>query len=744
MTSSPHSVTPSQLEQGFNHLKSGQLDQAQALAQQLIAEQSNHHGAYSLLGLIARQRGHLDDAIASLQQAIELKPNEPIYHCNLGAVYHQKGDHEDAIAACKSALEHRPDYVQALITLGSSSLAIGHYREAAQSYRSATKLVPNHALYHAYLADALREMGKIRAAINEYEVAIALDPSLSYALSNLGVTQLTRGRPEQALEYAYHAAQTSPNSSDTWMNLGTVYRRLERLEDAMDAYGKAYELAPQSAMVCTLIGQLWQDVHDIQQAMLWFDKALELEPDRPDAQCSLANVVLERGDTQTAINLYLDIQKKYPEHCPAYIGLSNAYWDDGNAEEAVSTAYQAVDLKPEDASVKVHLARILASAGDVSTANTINREALSLQPKCIPALVNLALNLRGKLPEEDAKFMEQLLASDRTRRGHQIALHFGLAHYYDGCQRYAEAATQCAQGNAQYIQHQQNRGWDYDADKDAERYAQFIDQIMAHFSPDFFDRTRDMGSPSAAPVFVVGMPRSGTTLTEQILASHPLVFGAGERPFAARGFHSLPRLMEQPSASVWDVFDGLKRIHIQHIANWHLACLGELIEKAGGTADHYQFIIDKMPSNYHLLGWLVTLFPNAKIIHCRRDVRDVAVSCWMTQFKLMHWAFDLEYIAERIKQYQRIMDYWRQTLPVPILEIDYSDTVADQTAQTERLLNFVGLDWDDSCLQFYKTERLVKTASVTQVRQPIYKRSLNRWQHYEAALQPLLARLGQV
>jgi tetratricopeptide (TPR) repeat protein len=741
MNSSTGTAIPPQLEQGFKYLKAGQLDQADSIARQLLTTHSNDHGAFNLLGLVARQQGLLGDAIAALQQATVLKPDEPVYHCNLGAMYHQHSQYSEAIAACKTALDLRPDYPQALITLGSSYFSTGRYREAAQSYRNAIQLAPNQAIYHAYLADALREIGKFRAAINEYEVAIALAPDLTYAISNLGITQLMTGRPELALEYCYHAAQTIP-SSNNWMNLGTVYRRLERLEDAMDAYGKAHELAPQSAMICTLIGQLWQEVHDLQQAMLWFDKALELESDSPDARCSLADVVLERGDTQTAINLYQDIQKNHPEYCPAYLGLSDAFWEDGNAEEAVATARQAVDLKPEDSAVKVHLARILASAGDVDAANTINREALSIHPNCIPAFVNLALNLRGKLPEEDAKRMEQLLASDRTRRGYKIALHFGLAHYYDGCKRYAEASVQCTQGNSQYVQHQQSRGWDYAADKDAEKYAQLIDQMMTHFNPEFFERTKGMGNESIAPVFVVGMPRSGTTLTEQILASHPYVFGAGERPFAARGFYSLPRLMKQPTASVWDVFDGIGSVHIQHIAHWHLSCLNELILKSGGTAEQYQYIIDKMPSNYHLLGWLVTLFPNAKIIHCRRDVRDVAVSCWMTQFKLMHWAFDLEYIAERIRQYQRIMDYWRQTLPVPILEIDYEETVGNQTQQTQRLLDFVGIGWNDACLEFYKTERLVKTASVTQVRQPIYKRSLNRWQHYEDALQPLLRRLG--
>ena len=141
-------------------------------------------------------------------------------------------------------------------------------------------------------------------------------------------------------------------------------------------------------------------------------------------------------------------------------------------------------------------------------------------------------------------------------------------------------------------------------------------------------------------------------------------------------------------------------------------------------------------------GWIATAFPKARIIHCRRDVREVAVSCWMTPFKEIRWAFDLRNIGLRILQYERIMEHWRKVLPVPMLEVDYEEMVADQEGQTRRLLDFVGLPWDDACLNFHRTERLVRTASVTQVRQPIYKRSLERWRHYEPVLGPLLEILG--
>jgi hypothetical protein len=175
---------------------------------------------------------------------------------------------------------------------------------------------------------------------------------------------------------------------------------------------------------------------------------------------------------------------------------------------------------------------------------------------------------------------------------------------------------------------------------------------------------------------------------------------------------------------------------IREAANWHLARLAEL----NPMADR---VVDKMPDNYQLLGWIVTLFPHARIIHTRRDLRDVALSCWMTNFSQIRWANDLNHLAERIQNYQRLMAYWREILPGRFLEIDYEELVADLKGVSRRLIEWIELDWDPACLNFHRTERLVRTASVTQVREPIYTRSVGRWRHYESALKPLFERLNE-
>ncbi|WP_295887184.1 tetratricopeptide repeat-containing sulfotransferase family protein [uncultured Thiohalocapsa sp.] len=741
------------LERGFARLRAGDAAAAAAAANRLLARAPNHHGALNLAGLAALQQGDAEAAISHLTRAEALAPSQPIYAANLAAALRAGHRHEDAAAACGRALALRPGYRAALVTLGAARFALEDYAGALAAYEQALKGAVTDAaadaetaLLHAYRADALRELGRVRAAVAAYEQALELAPDLAHAVGNLGLTLLALGEHERARTLCERACELAgtvgADAARAWISLGTLRRREGELEPAMAAYFEAHERDPRDAALKTLIGSVWAEVADLQQAVLWYEQALALEPERVETQVALADTLREAGDVPAAIERLRGILNEHPGHAPALLALGSALWEDGDAEGAIGACREAVAAQPEDASARARLAGILASASDVDAANAANREALAVNPHCVPALSNLAQNLRGKLPAEDAERMEALLQARWVTRsggeGVRAMLHFGLAHYCDGAKDHAGAARHAVAGNVEHWAYKRSRGWSYDPAE----YAAHIDRLMVTFTPEFFARTRGHGDPSGAPVFIVGMPRSGTTLTETILASHPRVFGAGERSFAGRAFAALPRVLGRPDTAPLDCLDGLTPQATRQLAGWHLEQLYTLTRKAGLADDAVLRIADKMPDNYSQLGWIVTAFPNARIIHCRRDVRDVAVSCWMTQFKEIRWAFDLEHLAERIIQYRRIMDHWRRVLPVPMLEIDYEETVADQAGQTRRLLDFIGLDWDDACLRFHETERLVRTASVTQVRQPVYTRSVARWRRYEDMLAPLLAQLG--
>jgi hypothetical protein len=233
----------------------------------------------------------------------------------------------------------------------------------------------------------------------------------------------------------------------------------------------------------------------------------------------------------------------------------------------------------------------------------------------------------------------------------------------------------------------------------------------------------------------VGLPRSGTTLLEQVLASHSQVFGAGEQRLARQAFESLPEMLN-PAGTPTECLPRLDLATVRRLAQRHLDRLGALNARAPR-------VVDKMPDNYLYLGLLAVLFPRARLIHCRRDLRDVAVSCWMTNFRSIRWACDPEHIARRFEDYRRLMGHWRRVLPVPLLDVGYEETVADLEGVARRVVAWCGLEWEPACLSFHTTARPVRTASLSQVRQPIYTRSVQRWKHYERELAPLFMRLDQ-
>ena len=347
--------------------------------------------------------------------------------------------------------------------------------------------------------------------------------------------------------------------------------------------------------------------------------------------------------------------------------------------------------------------------------------------------------LGGKLPESDVFALRRLLQWDLGSSGHgpasgkeekltdadRLLLHFGLAQVLDARGEYAEAAQHLDLGNALQLAQRRNRGQGYDP----REFESSISRMISVCTPEFFQRARGFGIPSQLPVFVVGLPRSGTTLVEQILASHSQVFGAGETKLAANTFSALGGQGSYP-------FEGLTRLDRQTAQCLASKCL-EQLRALNGTALR---IVDKMPVNYFYLGLLTAIFPRARFIHCRRDLRDVAVSCWMTHFDETAWASDREHIASRFHEYQRMMEHWRKVLPVPLLEVDYEETVADLEGVARRLVAWCGLEWESGCLEFYRGKRAVRTASAVQVRQPLYRTSVGRWKHYEHALATLLTR----
>jgi Flp pilus assembly protein TadD len=453
-----------------------------------------------------------------------------------------------------------------------------------------------------------------------------------------------------------------------------------------------------SARIHTNLGSALEDQDRFAEAAVRYRHALQLDSNFAEAHNGLGHVLHEQGQFQEAVVHYREVMRLFPNH----------------------------------AQVRCNLGTISEELGKLDEARTYFREAVQLDPDHAGAYGQLATMLRDKLPEEDLAAMQRLLSQPGQSMGRRSALLFGLAQYRDARGEYDEAARHLDEANGLCQRLWEKRGTGYDP----QAHARFVEDMMAVCTPDFFARVRGFGLETERPIFIVGLPRSGTTLTEQILASHSQVFGAGELCYANETFQALPRMTGVRTAPL-DCLRDVDRDVTRRAAVSHLDRLGELNGNALRVAD-------KMPENYLFLGLLATLFPRARFIHCRRDLRDVAVSCWITHFRQVRWAASQDNIASHFAQYHRVMGHWRKVLPVPLLEIDYEDTVADLEGVARRLLAFCGLEWEPECLAFHKSSRPVRTASVTQVRQPIYNRSVARWKHYESFLAPLFARLEQL
>jgi hypothetical protein len=266
-------------------------------------------------------------------------------------------------------------------------------------------------------------------------------------------------------------------------------------------------------------------------------------------------------------------------------------------------------------------------------------------------------------------------------------------------------------------------------------HAAYVDRLIATFTPAYFEQVRGFGLDTDVPIFVVGMMRSGTTLVEQILASHPLVYGAGERIELGLLASGLPRRLgvadEYP-----ECVRHLDRATVQAVATTVLQGLQE-------RSDGARHVVDKMPLNFLGLGLIATLFPKARIIHCQRDPVDTCLSCYLRNFAASFtFTYDLQHLGLYYRQYERLMAHWRAVLPLPIFELRYEELTAEPETHTRQLLAFCGLPWDERCLRFHETERPVRTASMLQVRQPMYRSAVGRWQRYEKHLSPLLAALA--
>ena len=711
--------------------RQGELDRAELIYRRILDEAPQHADALHLLGVLAHQRGQFARAVKFIRQAVELAPTAGAYYCNLAESCRMAGDPVAAAAAARRAVELLPRSAEAHNHLGLALQAQGDFTAAAAAFRRAIELRPDFALAHNNLGSVLRELNEPEEALAAFQEAVRLAPELPLALSNLGQALLEKGEKEEAEKYCKEAVRLAPQFPEGLSNLGNVLRALDKLAEARECYRLALQLRPGVAMIHGNLGQALQQEGNLQEAIACYDRAVALDPTSPRFETFLASALVDREDLAGAVEHYRKALALKPDFPEALNGLGAVLQERGDIPAAITNFEAALRAKPDFADAFANLAGAHAELGDLEKSNFYYREALRVDPDYTGALAVLATHLRDKLPEGDVAAMEAFLEREHLSDWKRSALHHGLAHVYDAKKDFTRAAEHAGRGNALRRAVWERQGKSYNRDE----HAGFVSFLIQQFQPAYFERVRGWGLDTEAPVFVVGMPRSGTTLIEQILGSHPNVHGAGELLISKEIFDQVPGWLGVEAAPAVAMGQVTREV-VQQAAREHLTRL----RAHHATAAR---IVDKMPDNYLWLGFLSVLFPRAKFIYSKRASHDIAVSCWLTNFKQIRWANDPADIAGRIQNHLRLMEHWRRVLPAPVLEVEYEEVVADLEGTARRMIDFVGLEWDPACLAFHESQRTVRTASLSQVRQPVYRKSVERWRNYEKPLATLFELLNK-
>lgn len=532
-----------------------------------------------------------------------------------------------------------------------------------------------------------------------------------------GMKDLEAGRPAAAAKALHSLLLDRPDNADALHLAGLAAHRLGDDERALALVRKAAVLQPGQPQIHYNLAEIQRSMDLIEPAIAAYRRAAELAPETPHPLHRLGTALLESGENREARKALEAAVRAAPGDAGYLCDLGRCLEALGDGRRAEGRYRAAIHANPTLAAAHYNLGVTLQNLGRFDEAADCHRRALVLQPTLADAWYSLSMNDSADISGAELDRMNHLLDGKSLEPGAEATIRFALARTLDRRDELAAACAHYRQANAIRA-----RILPFDAD----RHMAYIERLIRTCDKRFFDRRRNLGSVSERPVFIVGMPRSGSTLVERILAGHPHIAAAGEHDAVRRIVRRLPGLGR--GAAFPECLADIDSRTIDGLAQSYLHSLPE-------TDAATPRMTDKMLGNFLRLGLIAIMFPNARVIHCRRDGRDVATSCYLTNFANgLRFTYDPAAFAVALRAHERLMAHWRAALPLPILEVRYEDIVADMENQSRRMVKHCGLDWDEGCLDFHGREAGVKTASFWQVRQPLYASSVGRWRRYREHL----------
>jgi tetratricopeptide (TPR) repeat protein len=586
----------------------------------------------------------------------------------------------------------------------------------------------------------------------------------NYSVSGLMIMQKKYGEAEQ---HTREAIKLDPQYGEAWFQLGHILLSTNRLAESEAAFRHSMSLLPDSidpvlglAHTLRARGNSEEAMPLFQRARSFYQSITDTQADNANAHRILGEICMIDSDFAAAEAEFRTVLEFEPNNLEILLKLADALFFQSKVQGMNIIAERAHRLDPDNEWTNIKMAESLHLAAKPEQAFGYIDRALAVNPRNTRAITLSALLLErlgeprkgyerllplieqgnaedaniiltfSALAQHSGKYDEAISMLRNKLEGGAIAnnavrlmLHFSLGDLYDMCESYDEAFVQYQSAN-QLKQ----------VNFDRQNFGEYIDSMETTFTRDFLERVPHAIKRTELPVFVVGMPRSGTTLVETILASHPDIHGAGELGYITEISLSLGRLLGNELAFPDSTHD-MTVDAANGIAAEYLNALRDLAGDARRA-------VDKFPSNFLYLGLIQILFPGARVIHCRRDPLDTCLSIYFKNFVGAHpYAYDLEDLGFFYNKYRHLMEHWRRVLSIPVLEVDYENLVNNQEAITRQLVSFCGLEWHNDCLRFHEHERFAATASYDQVRQPMYKTSVKRWKNYEKHIQPLVRAL---
>ena len=692
----------------------GRLQEAESRARKLLATHSENGMVWKILSVVLVHQGK--DAINELRRAAELMPDDAEAHRNLATARRERGEWAAALVSLRRALELQPNDADGIAEAADAMRALGGVREAVALYERALLLNPQLVEARNNLGNTFLELGQNVDAERCYRLAVEMRMNDPVILCNLGNAQRLLGLLEEAKICLQRAIALDSTLAVAHSYLGLVHGALGQLEVAVENFRRAIELKPDDTVALNYLGRVFRDLGRRRDAAAVFERAIAVNPSSAESHCNLGEVLFEMRRVPAAIDCYQRALSLQPRYAPAHLSLALALRQQRRPVEAEASCRAALDIDPNYVEALSFLGELRADRGEFAEAEELFSKAIIIDPGFYSAFSSIATH--RKMTTADSKWRRgvETLLGKRLPLTAEISLRYSLGKYFDDVSEFDDAFHQYARANELSKR--------FGATYNPERFSALVGRIIRRFQPEFLRNCQIGGSTAELPLMIVGMPRSGTSLAEQILASHPAVFGAGELTF----WHDAWCRLEEINP------DGVPDKSL--LAGIARSCLERLTAVGGGSVR----VVDKMPANFLYAGLIHAVFPKARIIHMQRHPVDTCLSIYFQNFfNIGPYANDLTNLAHYYGEYLRITDHWRATLPpTALLEVPYEALTQDQESWTRRMLDFAGLPWDPRCMNFQETSRVVITASKWQVRQKIYRASTGRWKNYEKFVGPLL------